>query len=351
MTVDDVPSLRRALRRWYRSARRDLPWRRTTDPYAIWVSEAMLQQTQVATVIPYYERFLERFPDVERLAAADEESVLAAWSGLGYYRRARDLRAGAREVVARFGGRIPDDPAALRSLPGVGRYTAGAIASLAFRRRAPVVDGNVARVLCRLRGLRGPAERGPGDRHLWSLAAAFADAPRPDEINQALMELGALVCTPRKPSCDLCPWRNACEARRSGDPRAYPTPPRRRATERVDVAVLVARRGDAWLLSARGATTPLRGEWDLPAVECDDTANDPVSAIRSWAGTRGLSVDDPRVGPTVSHGILHRRLRLQSVRARLRGRVSAHRDLRWIPAPELERRAVSGATWKVLRAQ
>ena len=351
MNDGDVPALRRSLQRWYRASHRDLPWRRTTDPFAIWVSETMLQQTQVATVQPFYDRFLERFPDVRTLAAADEEAVLAAWSGLGYYRRARNLHAGARDVVARFDGRLPDDPDELRTLPGVGRYTAGAIASLAFGVRAPIVDGNVKRVLSRLRRWRNRDDFGPADRRLWELAGSFADGPRPAETNQGLMELGALVCTARAPSCDVCPWHGACEARRSGDPERYPAAAPRRATERVDVAVLVARRGAALLLSARADSTPLRGDWDLPSVECGGHRPDPVRSLEHWACTRGLTLVEPRLGGRVAHGILHRRLELRTVHARLRGRVSAHRDLRWTPTPALARRAVSGATWKVLRAR
>ena len=194
---------RRALLAWYRAARRDLPWRRTRDPYAIWVSETMLQQTRVEAVIPYYERFLARFPDVGALAGADLDDVLSLWAGLGYYSRARNLKRAAEQVVTRIAGRLPDDADALRELPGIGRYTAGAIASIAFDRPAPIVDGNVARVLARLLGICASRSRSSAVKaRLWEEAERLADGPAPGDLNQALMELGARVCIPRAPRCD-----------------------------------------------------------------------------------------------------------------------------------------------------
>ena len=199
-------SLRSTLLRWYRKNRRDLPWRRTADPYAVWVSEIMLQQTRVETVLPYYARFLERFPDASRLADATEDDVLASWSGLGYYRRARALHQGARVVMERHDGKLPRDPADLRRLPGVGRYTAGAIASVAFGLPEPILDGNVRRVLARIFAVDG-VRLGPAaeERELWGLAASLVQGSAPGDLNQALMELGALICTPRAPACPACP--------------------------------------------------------------------------------------------------------------------------------------------------
>jgi A/G-specific adenine glycosylase len=213
-----------ALVRWVRRDHRDLPWRLGRDPYAIWVSEIMLQQTRVEVVVPYYERFLERFPDVEALAAAPLDDVLRAWAGLGYYRRARQLHAAAAIVARDHHGRLPADEAALRALPGIGRYTAGAIRSIAFGEPAPIVDGNVARVLSRLFALPG----GPGDsvweRRLWTLAGQLVPATDPSAFNQGLMELGATVCTPRSPRCAACPLARHCRALAEGRPEAYPPP-------------------------------------------------------------------------------------------------------------------------------
>jgi A/G-specific adenine glycosylase len=206
--------LRAALLAWFDRNRRELPWRRTRDPYAIWLSEVMLQQTQVATVIPYWERFLARFPTVTALAEAPLDEVLSLWSGLGYYSRARNLHRAANEVVARHGGALPASHAALLALPGFGRYTAGAVASIAFGLPEPLVDGNVARVFsraCAIEGAPGDRER---EKKLWAEAARWVQGERPGELNQALMELGATVCTARSPRCGLCPltvcaWRAA----------------------------------------------------------------------------------------------------------------------------------------------
>ena len=217
-----MKSDRTLLLEWYRRERRDLPWRRTRDPYAIWISESMLQQTRTETVIPYYERFLDRFPDVDTLADAELDDVLGAWAGLGYYSRARRLHAAARVVADEFGGRLPEDAETLRTLPGVGRYTAGAVASIAFDREEPVVDGNVARVLSRLRGIRDDLKRPAVIRRLWEEASALARGPHPGDLNQALMELGATVCVPRTPRCAGCPLTRRCDARRRGDAATLP---------------------------------------------------------------------------------------------------------------------------------
>jgi A/G-specific adenine glycosylase len=341
-----VADLRGSLLRWYRRHRRDLPWRRTRDPFAIWVSEVMLQQTRVSVVVPYYERFLRRFPDVFSLARAREEQVLAAWSGLGYYRRARDLREGARAVVTRHAGRIPDDPRALRALPGVGPYTAGAIASLAFGRPEPVLDGNVRRVLSRLYAI--PA--GP-DLPLWDLAGSFARCSTPADANQALMELGALVCTPRAPDCGVCPVSTTCRARALGTPEAFPPPGERRAVERVRVAVALVERRGRVLVERPGETrSPLRGSWDLPAVEIAEGAAAGRRVEQELRRRHGLTVhaEDSRGGP--SHSILNRRLELEIVTCRVIGAAATRtRNVRWVARERYEEMPLSGASRKVLR--
>jgi A/G-specific adenine glycosylase len=333
------------LLRWYRRHRRDLPWRATRDPYAIWISEVMLQQTQVATVLPYYRRFLERFPSVHALAEASEEAVLSVWSGLGYYRRARALRAAAREIVDRYEGRLPDDATELRSLPGIGRYTAGAIASMAYGREEPVLDGNVKRVLCRIRGIAGR-----NDAELWEIALTLVRGDGPGDLNQGLMELGALVCTPRAPRCAHCPVRSGCRATVCGNPEAYPTPRPTRRPEQVRVAVALTRRGGRILLERPSRGSPLRGSWDLLAVEVG-SAGDPRARMVTALGRRhGLTLEAGRKTATASHGILHRRLELELFECRLvRGRPSEREDLRWVRPAELPEAAVSGATLKLLR--
>jgi A/G-specific adenine glycosylase len=335
---------RAPLLRWYRRNRRDLPWRRTRDPYAIWVSEVMLQQTQVATVIPYYARFLERFPDVASLAAASEEGVLAAWSGLGYYRRARALRDGARAVVAEHGGSIPDTVEGLQTIPGIGRYTAGAIASVAFGRPAPIVDGNVKRVFA-----RWLAQPSPSSKRLWQLAEEIAPGTAPGDLNQALMELGATVCTPRAPRCGICPVAHACAARASGEPERFPAPAPAKAVRTVAVAVAVVLHRGRLLLERRRPDGPLRGAWDLPARPVPARRDGGRVLESALAGEHGLEVRKLREAGTVRHSILDRRLTLTIYTATSSAR-GASPDLRWVPLDALASEPVSGATLKVLRA-
>lgn len=223
--TDDPPLFRRQLLAWFRCHGRDLPWRRTHDPYAILVSEFMLQQTQVATVLPYYERWLARFPDFATLARADESQVLHAWQGLGYYARARNLHAAARAVMKKFDGTMPRRAEEIATLPGVGRYTAGAIASFAFDQAEPIVDANIARVLARLTNWQQPIDTAAGRTHLWETATKLLPKNRARLHNSALMELGALVCLPRRPDCERCPVRAFCAATDpSSLPRKKPKP-------------------------------------------------------------------------------------------------------------------------------
>lgn len=244
-----APDPRRdGLLRWYRKHRRDLPWRGNRDPYAVWVSEIMLQQTRVETVIPFYRRFLERFPTVRALAGAPEADVLAAWSGLGYYRRARNMRAAARAVMREHGGRVPADPAGLRALPGIGRYTAAAIASIAFGVPAAAVDGNVIRVLARWYGLRGGRDDARLRREVEARADELAPGPSPGEWTQALMELGATRCLPRAPLCERCPVSESCRALRSGRPDRFPRAAKAAAVKRERRVLLLIRRRSLILL-------------------------------------------------------------------------------------------------------
>jgi A/G-specific adenine glycosylase len=346
-----VKGLRASLLRWYRRHRRDLPWRRTRDPWAIWVSEAMLQQTRVETVIPYYERFLQRFPDVGALARADLEDVLGLWAGLGYYSRARHLHGAAREVVERFGGRIPASADELRTLPGVGRYTAGALASIAFDRPEPVLDGNVTRVLARLHGIREDVARPAVQARLWDEAARLARGPQPGDLNQALMELGARVCTPRRPDCPACPVAAACRARRTGEEEAIPRPRRRPAPRRVRaVAALVVRRGRV-LAVRRAETGLLGGLWELPGSEIGARERPERVLGPALAAATGLAVRGVEPLGVVTHLFTHRRVETHVFRASAAaGRVrlagwAAHRGV--APA-ELRALAQGRATRKAI---
>ena len=341
--------LRGALLRWYDENRRDLPWRRTRDPYAIWVAEIMLQQTRVDTVVPYYERFLARFPDAAALATADEDEVLSLWSGLGYYRRARGLRACALELMERHGGRLPDDVEALAELPGIGRYTAGAIASTAFGRPAPVLDGNVRRVLARVFAIdRTPGGRAGEQARLWQLAAELAAGVRPGDLNQALMELGALVCTPHAPLCASCPAARSCLARIRGAVERYPVAEPRPATRTVHVALAWIVRGERLLLEREGRG-PLRGRWDLPAREGASARAAARALADGLAADHGVVLAVGSRAASLSHAIMNRRLSIEVYTCRVEGR-TAGASLRWVEPAAIDDVPVSGATRKAMRA-
>lgn len=251
---------------WYRASCRKLPWRGVEDPYAILVSEVMLQQTQVRTVIPYYERWMKRFPTLETLAEADEGEVLKAWEGLGYYRRARLLHAAAQMVTSEFGGRFPSDPETIASLPGVGPYTLAALASIAFGHAMPVVDGNVIRVLTRWFGIRGVPSRLPARREIAETARRLVPREAPGDFNQALMELGAMVCLPRRPCCLLCPVRRGCAAYAEGAQARFPeAAPPKAVIRQFEYAGLVIREGKV-LLCRRGDGGRMERLWQFPSV-------------------------------------------------------------------------------------
>ncbi|MFO0958178.1 MAG: A/G-specific adenine glycosylase [Isosphaeraceae bacterium] len=261
-----IAAIRRELVSWYDRGHRELPWRADRDPYRILVSEMMLVQTTVAAVVPFFGRFLARFPDVAALAAADEEAVLKAWEGLGYYRRARQLHQAARAIVELHGGVVPDDPEALRALPGVGRYMAGAVLSLAFDRPAPIVEANTRRVLARLAAWNGELSATDSQARLWELAEALVPPERAGAFNQAMMELGATVCTPREPSCLICPIASACLARAGGLQDALPKVAARPAPTAVEEACAVVERGARWLMVRRAPGNLWAGFWEFPTL-------------------------------------------------------------------------------------
>src|SRR5579885_1721505 len=279
--------LRRRLLAWFDAARRDLPWRRDRDPYRIWVSEVMLQQTTVAAVVPYFERFLRAFPSLRDLAAAAEQDVLRLWEGLGYYRRARDLHRAARQLVTTHGGTIPDDPEALGELPGLGRYTVGAILSQAFDRRLPVLEANSLRVLCRLFGRADDPRRGPARRWLWQAAEDLLPHRRVGDFNQALMELGALVCTPTAPRCEACPLADDCVARRLGRQDEIPAKAPPPAITEVREAAVVVRRGADVLLAQRPESASRWANlWEFPHGPVGDRESHEAAA-RAGRARRG----------------------------------------------------------------
>ena len=299
------------LRRWYLSSRRALPWRERPTPYRVWVSEVMLQQTQVKTVIPYFERFVGAFPDVVALASASEEQVITLWAGLGYYRRCRHLHAAAKVVVEQFNGEIPGDVEALLTLPGVGRYTAGAIASIAFQQPAPVLDGNVTRVISRLLALEMRVDKSQGQRILWETAEHWVDPEDPSSHNQALMELGAMVCTPRQPDCSVCPICAECKAFGTGAEERYPLKDRRKPPREVRaVGALVRDAKGAVLLTRRPEGGLLGGLWELPGGPVEDGACPEDALTVVLDGRMGLKVEVGGHLTAVRHVFTHRRLTL-----------------------------------------
>lgn len=259
------------LTEWFDRSARDLPWRRSRDPYAIWVSEAMLQQTRVETVIPYFGRFMARFPTVSHLSEAALDDVLAVWSGLGYYRRARSLWLAAREVCQRFGGRLPDEVETLRTLPGVGRYTAGAVASIAYGRAVPVVDGNVTRVFCRLREIDGDPSSSVVQRRIWDDVARLVPEDRPGWFNQALMELGASLCRPKRPVCSQCPVRTHCRGHRSGRADSLPVARRRAVAQSEQLVAIVLATSEGVLMAQRSEDGRFGGLWEPPTLRVDSS--------------------------------------------------------------------------------
>ncbi len=326
-------TVRRRLLAWYRANKRSMPWRDTRDPYAIWISEAMLQQTRVDTVIPYWERFIEKFPDVHTLATADTDNVLGAWAGLGYYSRARNLQAAARVIDDEHGGELPDDIETLMRLPGIGRYTAGAVASIAFDRPEPVLDGNVKRVLSRLLGIREDITKPAIVERLWREADALVQGRNPGDLNQAMMELGATLCTPKATRCTDCPLLELCDAHRTGDATKLPIRPKKKKPRRVEaVAGLVLRRGRA-LAVKRPSAGLLGGLWDLPGAELAPGA-EPAGALRDALSERvGLTVAVATHVGSVEHIFTHRQLTLHVFRctgAQGRTRVTGFDAHKWL---------------------
>lgn len=342
---------REALVAWYRVSRRDLPWRRTRDPYAIWISEAMLQQTRVETALHYYTRFLERFPTLGALASADVADVYERWAGLGYYRRAHNLHAAARVVHERFGGALPDDVERLRELPGIGRYTAGAIASIAFDRPAPILDGNVERVLARFVGLREDVKAKASATRLWEMAEALASGPAPGDLNQALMELGALVCTPRAPRCEACPIAADCDARAHGDADALPVRAAKAAPRVLRSVAALVLRGRRALAVRRAPGALLGGLWELPGVEIGRGEKAEDALRRGVAAGTGLALEAVTPAGTITHTLTHRTLRLTLFRAEAapgRVRLAGFEAHRWLSPARLPRLAHGALTRKAL---
>jgi A/G-specific adenine glycosylase len=328
----------------------------------------MLQQTRIETALPYYRRFLKRFPSLEALASAPVEDVLTVWSGLGYYRRARSLHEGARKVREEHGGGFPREFAAALEIPGVGPYTAGAVLSIAYNLPVPVVDGNVERVLGRFYKLKGNPRSSPNARALRDLAGTLIPAGRASDFNQALMELGALVCTPETPNCSRCPLRTACAARRSGHQSRFPEYARARPTVAVTLETIVLLRGGACLLERRQGTSVLEGLWLPPVVE-GSAEHDPAEPsrtpgrelVQALASSTGVDVSAASYVGEARHSITYRRIRVRVFLLKLEGKEvgrpghparfsDTSSPMRWVPLEDLGRKVpVSSLVFKIVR--
>ncbi|MDH5763185.1 MAG: A/G-specific adenine glycosylase [Nitrospinota bacterium] len=302
--------IQKTLLDWFDREQRDMPWRGSRDPYPIWVSEIMLQQTQVITVIPYFERWMKSFPTLQKLARSREETVLKHWEGLGYYSRARNLHQAAKRVVKEHQGKVPDTYEQLIKLPGIGRYTAGAILSIAFDQREPVLDGNVKRVLSRLFVMQGNGVPSAHESRLWDTSAGLVPAQRPGDFNQAMMELGATVCLPKKPLCLVCPLQKQCEAQLQGKVDQFPAPKTRTPAKKIEVSAAVITRSGKVYIQQRLHGGLMGGLWEFPGGKRKPRETEEACLIREIQEELGISVTISKKLMTIKHSYTQFRVAL-----------------------------------------
>ena len=339
LTRAECHNAQRALLAWFDKAKRDLPWRHQRNPYTTWVSEVMLQQTQVATVVPYFRRFVSAYPNLAALAQAQEPEVLRLWEGLGYYSRARNLLRGAQTMVAEHAGQVPGDVVALRRIPGIGRYTAGAIASLAYQQPEPILDGNIMRVLCRWRNVAGDPRRPPLNDALWTLARQLVTNTDAARLNESLMELGAVICTPTKPQCAACPLRAQCQALAFGVVELRPAPAQRAAPTRRNVIIAMLRKKTQLLLQQQpAAATHWAGLWTFPFLETHAKHTSDASAVEELAAQLGITVANPSVLARGTYAITRFRFVFFAMQARVLGQTRQRLPASyvWVARRELE---------------
>lgn len=348
----EVESLQRSLRQWYRQQGRNLPWRNTTDPYAIWVSEIMLQQTQVKTVIPYYQRWLTVFPTVESLANSSLQAVLKQWEGLGYYARARNLHRAAQTIQRDYQGIFPDKLTEVLKLPGIGRTTAGGILSAAFNQPISILDGNVKRVLARLVGLEIPPNKAL--KELWQLSDQLLDSNHPRDYNQALMDLGATICTPSQPSCLLCPWRDRCQAFQQNRQTEIPM---REATsplphKQIGVAVIWNNQGEI-LIDRRPEKGLLGGLWEFPGGKIEENETIAECIQREIQEELGIAIAVKEHLITINHAYTHFRVTLNVYHCQyLEGEAQPLEceEIRWVKPEQLSEFPFPKANTKIIDA-
>jgi A/G-specific adenine glycosylase len=333
-----LTEISRRLLEWYGLQARQLPWRGQNDPYATWVSEIMLQQTRVDTVIPYFQRWMQRFPTLEKLAAASEQDVLAAWEGLGYYSRARNLHRAAQQVMSDYLGEIPGQRAALERLPGIGRYTAGAITSIAFGQDEAALDGNIRRVLARLFDMSEPAYSGSGQRRLWELAQEHLPNGQAGDYNQALMDLGASLCTPHAPACLVCPLAELCQADRLGKQEELPVLKARTPIPHYTVTAAVIRRNNQVLIARRPSKGLLGGLWEFPGGKVEPGEALPACLAREIHEELGTDILVGEAFGIYEHAYTHFKVTLHAFICSLNGREPQPleaSELRWVDPTEL----------------
>jgi len=319
------------LLRWYKKNARVMPWRGSKNPYHIWVSEIMLQQTQVETVIPYYRRWLKRFPSVKKLAKADLHDVLQMWQGLGYYSRARNLHKAAQKVMREFNGNVPNDLERLRTLPGVGRYTAGAILSIAFNGDAAVVDGNVKRVLARVFNIQKVIK---DEKEIWDLAESLVPRGKAGDYNQALMDLGATICKPQNPLCEQCPLKKFCEAKKLGVQEARPVVKKKKPVPHYDVAAGILRKNGRVLIAQRPADKLLGGMWEFPGGKMEKGETREMCLRRELIEELGIEVKVGKQVLTLRHAFSHFKITLYVFEVTLikgKPRAIEVADFKWLP--------------------
>ena len=336
---------------WFQDQKRDLPWRRTQDPYQIWVSEVMLQQTQVDQVLPYFYRFIEAFPTVEALARASLSEVLKVWEGMGYYARARNLHRAAQRIVEDYGGKIPDTFKGLSQLPGIGPYTVRAILSIAYHQDYPVLDGNVIRVLCRVFHIDKDPRSGMVKRELLQLAGELLPPGKAGIFNQALMELGALVCRPQGPTCLLCPLRSLCQAQASGDPTALPVKAPKKTLPHYHICVGIIWKDHQVLIALRPLEGLLGGLWEFPGGKLEEGESLEACVVREVREELGIEVKVDKPFRVVRHAYTHFRITLHSFHCTyLSGdpKPLGCIDWKWVSPDDLPRYAFPKANKKIL---
>ena len=349
--IQQKKQLQKSLIAWFAAHRRDMPWRESSDPYFIWISEIMLQQTQVATVIPYFERFIRQFPTVQDLAKADSHEVMKAWEGLGYYSRARNMQKAAKEVVQKFEGKIPDNLTDLLSLPGIGRYTAGAILSIAFGQKAPILDGNVIRVLTRVFHITDNVDKATTKTLLWDFATTILPNQKLREFNEGLMELGATLCTPTNPNCDACPWQKQCEAHRLQIQEELPFKSPKKPVPHLDVTAGVIWKDGKFLITLRPPKGLLGGLWEFPGGKLEEGETLEACLKREIDEELAINVRVEKKLISVKHAYTHFKITLHVFECFYESGTLEPRecdDYRWITADQLDDFAFPGADRKVI---